>query len=234
MLGRVESGVDFEKRILQIYSTCRSSEDIEAAFSQLQSELEDSINSRIEETQSQLLEYFDEDVHDRLKLRLDEAQARLDKLGRWFWEVTRFALNKRARFDEHSYAFSLLEPPANTQAGRYQLIRGAAQPDMLAHAYRLSHPLGQWSIDISLNAPTPLVAIDFNYSEHSTRISVIENLKGQSGWLCLVKAQVTTAQTTDALLFSGLTDTGDVLDQDTCEKLMSLAATSNAQTCYGG
>lgn len=230
VLGRVESGVDFEKRILQIYSTCRSSEDIEEAFSQLQSELEDSINSRIEETQSQLLEYFDEDVHDRLKLRLDEAQARLDKLGRWFWEVTRFALNKRARFDEHSYAFSLLEPPANTQAGRYQLIRGAAQPDMLAHAYRLSHPLGQWSIDTSLNAPTPLVAIDFNYSEHSTRISVIENLKGQSGWLCLVKAQVTTAQTTDALLFSGLTDTGAVLDQDTCEKLMSLAATSNAQT----
>jgi hypothetical protein len=31
-----------------------------------------------------------------------------------------------------------------------------AQADMLAHAYRLSHPLGEWSIDASLNAATPV------------------------------------------------------------------------------
>lgn len=224
VLGRVESGVDFEKRILQIYSTCRSSDDIEAAFSQLQTELEDSINSRIEETQNQLLEYFDEDVHDRLKLRLDEAQARLDKLGRWFWGVTRFALNKRARFDESSYTFSLLKPPAKLQAGRYQLIRGAAQPDMLAHAYRLSHPLGQWSIQQGLTALTPTAEIIFDYSQHGTRISVLENLVGQSGWMILVHLRVSTVETAEELLFSGLSDNGKALDQDECEKLMGLNA----------
>src|SRR5690606_15573547 len=107
---------------------------------QLQAELEDAIADRIKETQTQLLENFDEDVHDRLKLRLNEAEARLDKLGRWFWGVTRYALSERARFDEQSYAFSLNTPPDGIASGRYQLIRGTAQPDMLAHAYRLSHP----------------------------------------------------------------------------------------------
>jgi hypothetical protein len=73
----------------------------------LQTELEEVIADRIKDTQTQLLETFDEDVHDRLKLRLDETEARLDKLGRWFWGVTRYALNERARFDKQSYAFSL-------------------------------------------------------------------------------------------------------------------------------
>lgn len=224
VLGRIEGGLDFEKRILQIYDTCRQPEQIEAAFNALQAELEESITDRIRDTQSQLLENFDEDVHDRLKLRLDEAEARLDKLGRWFWGVTRYALNDRARFDEQSYAFSLSSPPTGIASGRYQLIRGAAQPDMLAHAYRLSHPLGEWSIDTSLNAATPVATLTLDYSKHGARVSVIERLRGMSGWLTLTRLEVTAFETTEALLFSGLTDDGQVLDQEACEKLMAIPA----------
>ncbi len=119
VLGRIEGGLDFEKRILQIYDTCRQPEQIEEAFNALQAELEEVIADRIKDTQSQLLENFDEDVHDRLKLRLDEAEARLDKLGRWFWGATRYALSERARFDEQSYAFSISNPPNGIEPGRY-------------------------------------------------------------------------------------------------------------------
>ncbi len=228
VLGRIEGGLDFEKRILQIYDTCRQPDQIEAAFNALQTELEEVIADRIKDTQTQLLENFDEDVHDRLKLRLDEAEARLDKLGRWFWGVTRYALSDRARFDEQSYAFSLSRPPdvltPQVTPGRYQLIRGAAQPDMLAHAYRLSHPLGEWSIDASLNAPTPLGTLKLDYGKHGTRISVVEKLRGKSGWLTLVRLEVTAFETTEALLFSGYTDDGELLDQEACEKLMTVPA----------
>ena len=224
VLGRIEGGLDFEKRILQIYDTCRQPEQIEAAFNALQAELEEVIADRIKDTQSQLLENFDEDVHDRLKLRLQDAEARLDKLGRWFWGVTRYALNDRARFDEQSYAFSLSTPPAGIATGRYQLIRGAAQPDMLAHAYRLSHPLGEWSIDASLNAATPVATLKLDYGKHGARVSVIERLRGMSGWLTLARLEVTAFETAEALLFSGLTDDGQVLDQEACEKLMAIPA----------
>lgn len=223
VLGRIEGGIDFEKRILQIYDTCRHPEQIEAAFNALQADLEEVIASRIKDTQSQLLENFDEDVHDRLKLRLQDAEARLDKLGRWFWGVTRYALNDRARFDERSYAFSLITPPAaGIATGRYQLIRGAAQPDMLAHAYRLSHPLGEWSIATSLKADTPPSSLKLDYDQYGARVSVIEKLRGTSGWLTLARLQVTAFETTEALLFSGLTDSGQTLDQETCEKLMAI------------
>lgn len=224
VLGRIEGGIDFEKRILQIYDTCRQPEQIEAAFNALQADLEEAIADRIKDTQSQLLENFDEDVHERLKLKLDEAEARLDKLGRWFWAVTCYALDGCAHFDDQSYAFSLGTPPSGIAPGRYQLIRGAAQPDMLAHAYRINHPLGQWSIDTSLNAATPVATLKLDYGKHGARISVVEQLRGKSGWLMLSRLEVTAFETTEALLFSGLTDCGHALDQETCEKLMAIPA----------
>jgi len=228
VLGRIENGIDFEKRILSIYETCRHPDDIEQAFNTLQADLEDAINDRIKDTQSQLLENFDEEVHDRLKLRLDEAEARLDKLGRWFWGVTRYALDEQARFDDASYAFGLQQSPPGISPpvapGRYQLIRGAAQSDMLAHAYRLSHPLGEWAVETGLGASTPTAFITFDYSAHASKISVVENLVGQTGWLRLDRLQVTAFETTDTLLFSGLTAAGRPLDQETCEKLMAVEA----------
>ncbi|MYM88428.1 DEAD/DEAH box helicase family protein [Rugamonas sp. FT82W] len=232
VLGRIEGGLDFEKRVLQIYDTCRQPEQIEAAFNKLQTELEEVIADRIKETQTQLLENFDEDVHDRLKLRLDEAEARLDKLGRWFWGVTRFALSQRAQFDEQSHTFMLSAPPVGIEPGRYQLIRGAAQPDMLAQAYRLSHPLGEWSIDSGLAAPTPAAILKLDYGKHGTRISVIEKIRGKSGWLTLARLEVSAYETTEALLFSGLTDDGEPLDQEICEKLMSLPSAGKPDPLY--
>ena len=59
VLGRIESGIDFERRIQQIYETCRQPGDIEAAFTALQEELEADINERLQDTQSQLMEHFD-------------------------------------------------------------------------------------------------------------------------------------------------------------------------------
>ncbi len=228
VLGRIESGIDFEKRILTIYDTCRTPEEIEAAFNQLQSELEEVITHRVQETQEKLLENFDEDVHDRLKLRLDEAEARLDKIGRWFWGVSRYALAKCARFEPQTYSFALQDVPSDVSQhappGHYQLIRGAAQADMLAHAYRLSHPLGEWALQQARQAATPVASVTFDYQRHETKLSQVEALVGQSGWLTLQRLAFTAFETTERLLFSGMTDSGVLLDQEACEKLMSVEA----------
>src|SRR5207302_2664322 len=44
VLGTIESGVDFEKRIVSIYQKCRTPEQIEFEFDQLQDELEGEID----------------------------------------------------------------------------------------------------------------------------------------------------------------------------------------------
>jgi hypothetical protein len=238
VLGRIESGIDFERRILQIYETCRQPEDIDAAFAALQAELEDDINSRLRETQTQLIEHFDEDVHDRLRLQLNEAEARLDKIGRWFWGATRHVLERESkcgtRFEEANYAFSLAHSPIpDAPVGRYQLVRGGKQADMLAHAYRLNHPLGEWVLDNARKAATPVAELAFDYVGNPTRISVIDQLRGKSGWLTLNHLTVAGFDTSESLLFSAVLDDGQMLDQETCEKLFSVQAAGKPSPASG-
>jgi hypothetical protein len=117
---------------------------------------------------------------------------------------------------------------ADAPVGRYQLVRGGKQPDMLAHAYRLNHPLGEWVLDNARNAATPIVEITFDYTGHQTRVSVIDQLRGKGGWLTLNYLTVKAFDTSESLLFSALTDDGQVLDQETCEKLFAVQAAKKA------
>src|SRR6516162_4682354 len=43
VLGAIESGVEFEKRIVSIYQNCRSTEEIESAFERLREEMDNKI-----------------------------------------------------------------------------------------------------------------------------------------------------------------------------------------------
>jgi hypothetical protein len=230
VLGRIESGIDFEKRIADIYDKCRTPESIEQAFTQLQKELESDIDNKLKQTQSQLLEHFDEDVHQRLKVQLNEAEARLDKISRWFWETTRYSLRQYAQFDRNHYAFSLAKSPIpSAVAGRYQLVKGgnSAQQDAFSHAYRLTHPLGEWAIDTAKSSPTPVAELVFDYGHHPLKLSVVAELLGQSGWLRLDLLTVTAVETIETLIFTTCTDDGQWLDQDACEKLFSIATKSH-------
>jgi len=55
-------------------------------------------------------------------------------------------------------------------------------------------------------------------------VEMIEPLVGTSGWLELSKLTVEALDTEEFLIFSAVTDAGDVLDQEVCEKLMPLPA----------
>ena len=47
VLGSIESGVDFEKRIAAIYQSCRTEDEINTAFDALQNEMDESITSSL-------------------------------------------------------------------------------------------------------------------------------------------------------------------------------------------
>ena len=127
VLGTIESGVDFEKRILSIYQECRTPEEIDAAFQALQVEMDETIRARLDDTRKQLFEHFDEEVHQRLKLQLEDTKAQLDRFSKRFWSITRFILGKRANFDEPALTFDLEQPPReDISRGRYHLLSKSA------------------------------------------------------------------------------------------------------------
>lgn len=229
VLGSVENGIDFEKRIAEIYNTCRTPEKIDTAFKELQKDLEQNINEKMKETQEALIENFDEDIHDILKIKLDQAVARLDKVGRYFWELTKYILRETAKFDDSKYAFTLNKTLSlkDVPTGMYQLVRkGNVNAIFKAHTYRLTHPLGEHVLAEGLEQETPPAQIEFDYSIHPTKISIIEALVGESGWLTLKKLRMESLRAEEYLIFTGTTDNGQILDAETCEKLFSCGATS--------
>lgn len=234
VLGSIESGVDFEKRIQSIYESCRTPDQIEAAFSELQKELEDEINNKMQKTQAQLIEHFDEDIHDILKIKLDEAKERLDKVGRWFWAVTHQQLKEQAIFDHDNYRFTLQKSVNQLPVGQYQLLRKAGQGDSElqvqdhhSFAYRINHPLGEYVIDAAKAQETLTTELVFDCTNHATKISVAEKLKGKSGWLTLSMLAVDAFNRQEFLLFTARTDSGQLVDGDACKRLFSLGATVN-------
>lgn len=238
VLGNLESGVDFEKRILAIYQECRTPEQIDAAFRALQAEMDEQIRSRLDDTRRTLLEHFDEDVHHRLRVQLANAQAQLDRVGRRFWSLTRFMLAERARFDELELAFDLDRPPHEHIArGRYHLISKShprvgdeGDADGTEEAgrflYRLSHPLGEHVIERAKELETPHAEIVFDVTNHPTKLSVVEALRGRQGHLTLTRLTVDSYDREEYLLFSGFEDDGTALAAETMEKLFLCAGTS--------
>jgi ERCC4-related helicase len=220
VLGTIESGVDFERRILEIYQQCRTPQEIDAAFKKLREELDATIQARIEATRRALLEHFDEDVHARLRVQLDTAREQLDRVGRLFWTLTQFMLRDHATFDDHSLSFQLHTPPApNFTPGTYRLI-SKTQPNIAGEfLYRLSHPLGEHVIETGKRCATPLATVAFHITEHPTRIAAVEALKGKRGWLLLQRLVIDSFEREEYLLFSAIGDDGHSLDQETCEKL---------------
>src|SRR6202020_2007717 len=52
---------------------------------------------------------------------------------------------------------------------------------------------------------------------------------GKSGWLCVTNLTVSAFETEDWLLFAGVTDDGQELDPDQCQRMFSLNATDTSQ-----
>jgi superfamily II DNA/RNA helicase len=224
VLGSIESGVDFEKRIYDIYQTCRTTDQIEAAFNELREQLDASIRARMASTRQLLLEFFDEEIHQRLRLQLEGARQQLDKFGRQFWDLTRHMLSSAAVFDDPELTFRLITPPQpGINAGTYHLISKKRENVEGEFLFRLSHPLGEHVIDKAKSLQTPFADVEFNVSKHPAKISVIEAMKGMSGWMTLDKLVIDAFEREEYVLLSGFTDDGASIDQEVCEKMFLCA-----------
>ncbi|WP_045213669.1 SNF2-related protein [Desulfonatronovibrio magnus] len=225
VLGSIESGVDFEKRILSIYQSCRTSEEIAQAFEILQKELEEQISDKLEKTRQLILDHFDEDVHTRLRVQLNDAQSQLDIFGKRFWTLSQFILQSHACFDDQALSFSLNPSPIQkARPGTYHLISKDKQNIPGEYLFRPSHPLGEYVIEQGKNCHTPEALVRFDISGHPTRISIVEQLKGKSGWMNLSLLTIESFRKEEYLLFSGFDTMGKPLNQETCVKLFNCSA----------
>ena len=230
VLGSIESGIDFEKRILEIYQTCRNSDEIDKAFDDLQENLDDKIQEKMLSTRQQLLDHFDEDVHTRLKVRLDESKKQMDKFERAFWELTRFELNEYAQFSDSKGAFFLQKAPAiNIPVGNYQLITQYDE-NTNSHAYRINSDLGEYVVSKAKSRELPVSLITFDLSGHNVKVGALEPYVGQSGYAFVTTMTVDSFEREEYLISSAIADDGIVLNDEFTEKLFGLKSISESKS----
>lgn len=220
VLGSIENGMDLERRIAKIYGDCRTENEISHAFDQLQLELDQEITETIDSAKQSLLSNFDEEVAQKLKFRKNEAEASLDKYQNWLWSVTKYALKEEATFGE-DYSFTLKTNPFSPEKiflWPYRIGKNIED----ANIYRIGHPLAENVITECLGYQTESREITVDYTQSGKNISLVKNLVGKSGWMRLTKLSIDAFESEDILVLTTVTDTGEILDQELSEKILSV------------
>ena len=223
VLGSIENGVDFEKRIAEIYQNCRTNDEINKAFDQLKSEYKDDIADEFKKTRHNLLENFDEEVHEKLRINLKESKEYLSKYEALLWNITRFFLKDNAEYASDEHSFKLLHNPFGDLViypGPYKIGKNTQD----ANIYRIGHPLAQQIIESCKNFDLPFSEVVFDLTNNPTIISVLNEYKDQAGFLLCRSFSVTSFETEEYLQMCAVTDDGEILDNEVAERLFSLSA----------
>lgn len=224
VLGAVESGVDFEKRIAGIYQRCRTPEQIQFEFDQLQQDLDEEITAGQRDAREKLLDNFDQEVIEKVRI---QSTGLLDRFHAHLWIVTKHLLADYARFDENKYSFELHSNPfpgETIHAGPYRLGKHVED----ANTYRVGHPLAQRILARAKALDVASAEVTFDYSGSGKNIAAIAPLVGASGWLSVSYLMVNALETEESLILAGRTDAGEPLDQSQCRRLFDLQGKTGA------
>lgn len=247
ILGAIEEGVDFEKRIGTIFQRCRTTDEINTAFDELQAEFEQEINKTMKSTRRKLLENFDAEVHEKLRMDLKKGCEYLTKQEKWLWAITKDYVGLHGAFNDDRFDFQIKHNVFGLSAGYYRLLRhGQQEPeptehdyqigkinerfmpnehyDGFRHIYRTGHPLAQKIIEHYKSQPLEVRELVFNHSADRIKRSSIEPLKDKVGYMQLTKLTVTSIETTEYLILTGILVDGQPVDQETCHRLFDLPA----------
>ena len=215
VLGAIESGVDLEKRIAAVYQDCRSHTEIQAAFDQIQLELDETISNRVAQTRRELLEHFDEEVHQRFRMHRDRAQETLNGVQRMLVDLTRQELGTEAKFAAN-------EPYFEYGGNGYHMDWRVAE-ERTCHFYRPDHPLAEKLIGEAGSRVLGRAEICFDYDKYGARLSTVEALIGKHGWLTVGLLRVEAFDTEERILMGGFVDeSGASLDPEVCAKILGL------------
>ena len=128
-------------------------------FEQLRLELDEQITETMDTTRMKLLEHFDAEVHDRLRVSLEESTEFIDKATEQLWRVTTHSCaTKPTSIRQTDRSRSQLRRTSRTtsQLGRYRLSR---DEDEDTHRYRPQHPLALAVLNEAVKLETPFVEL---------------------------------------------------------------------------
>jgi ERCC4-related helicase len=189
VLGAIEDGLDFEKKISDILRRCRTAEDLDVAFKELEAQYATEISAEMATAKAKVFDNLDPHVQDRLKAYDAQSGDVLGGFERLLLAVTRHGLDDFATFEGDGRAFVLHDSPiTDAPTGQYFF---KSQPLENAHQYRFASPLAQHVLETAKTAETPARELVFSLSQSERASSAVRALAGVGGELTVGLATFT-------------------------------------------
>ncbi len=213
ILGAIESGVDIEQRILDVYQNCRNSEQIETQFETLQEELDEKIQAREENARQILLENFDEAVHEVLRSRREKTNQSISEIQSLITRLCEASLGSEAQFSDGGFVYKGEKyhydwKRCEEEGGRFLRLGDEALVDSI--------------IQETISTQLAPAIVRFKYGEYGKQLSDLKPFIGKAGWLELSKLSVDSLEMREFLLFSGYADDGQELDELQIRRLLGI------------
>lgn len=218
VLGAIESGVDIERRILDIVQSCRTNDQINEAFDALQTEFSVEIDEAKTEARNKLLAEMDDKVIERLIDRkgtvisaLNEFKRALLGLARAELPDARFHADHAQRFDYADDTYSSEWPEADERGWRFFRLADGGLADTL--------------VQRAIERDLPAATVEFDYGAQDGNMGDVAALRGRSGWMRVARLVLNTpARTFDELVCAAFTDDGQPVHPETAARMLGVPA----------
>lgn len=216
VLGAIESGVDIERRILDIVQSCRTNEEINEAFDRLQEEFSVEIDEAKTEARNKLLAEMDDKVISRLIDRKGEVAASLDEFRRALLNLARAELpgarfheDHLQRFDYDGETYSTEWPEADERGWRFFRLADEGLADQL--------------VERAQGRELSAGHVAFDYGAYDGNLADVAGLRGRSGWMRVARLKLNTpARAFDELICAAFTDDGEPIHPETAERMLGV------------
>jgi superfamily II DNA/RNA helicase len=227
ILGVIESGFDFERNIADIIlHSVRMPDQIDSEFDAIQNQFSEKIDKQRKTARQHLIDNFDSDVQEKLKIARGENKYYMDRNTELLWKTSGHVLADYAEF--HDEGFTLKKVPSfidgDIQLGTY----GYSDEAKAQNRYRFNLPLAQSVLSHAKKLSPKNGEMNFYYTGSGVNIAALENFVGKSGYLKMVRyTRASNVQTEEYYLTLSVTDEGVTLKPEVASRLFDLPADFN-------
>jgi superfamily II DNA or RNA helicase len=213
VLGAIEKGVDFERRVLEIVQNCRSDEQVIAAFKALEDDLQLNIDADMLDTRTKLLENLDRDVVRLLQQRNQDIEGVMNAFDQRLMTLAKAELpdakfhDGKPRFDWDGKTWTSEWPLADEKGwGFFRLSDGNLATELADRAK-------------ARTLPQTTMSLRYTPAQHGV-LADVGALVGKSGWLTASMFRVKAAgKMLEQVLLAAVADDGTPLEPATAERL---------------
>lgn len=215
VLGSIENGVDFEKRMIEVYKKCRTKEEIDTYFKELEEEFKDAVDKRIKDVQSVLFENFEGSVINKLRITYSDTKTFLEKFEKWLWEITRYYLQTLADFEAEDYSFIF-----HNNGERYTMNKLRTD----AKHYRIQSEVAQNLLKKARSERTDQAHLVFDLASSPIKYKELDQLRGSVGLLKISNLEVQSdIEQHDTLILTGLVNGANVISEENIRNLLNIS-----------